>query len=65
MVDKLNQKILKTLREKKEGCTQKEIKESLKLKIDRAILLGYLRCLRDTGKIKIKKMGVANGYFIK
>ena len=65
MVDNLSDKIVKVLSKKEECCTQQEIKTSLRTGVDRAILLGYLRCLVDIGKIQSKQMGKAKGYFIK
>jgi predicted transcriptional regulator len=65
MVDRLYSKILNILKKDKECCTQTEIRRKLRKDVDRAILLGYLRCMVDTGKIKSKQTGKAKGYFIK
>jgi len=55
--------IIALLRAKGEPLTQKEIADGLG-EINRAILLGYLRCLVDLGKIKMKASGKANIYFL-
>jgi len=44
-------------------CTQKEISRELS-DINRAILLGYLRCMVDMGIISSKDSGKAKVYFI-
>lgn len=59
---KTNKKILSILRERKEPMTQKEISE--KVNMNRAILLGYLRCLVDLDLIKSKNSGKAKIYFV-
>ena len=49
--------------EKSDGpCTQKEIAGALP-GINRAVLLGYLRCLVDVGRIKSKDIGKAKSYY--
>jgi len=59
----LYQKIIEILKEKNEPLTQKELSMLLP-DINRAVLLGYLRCLVDFGKIKSKNSGKAKIYFI-
>jgi len=44
-------------------CTQREIAMALPA-MNRAILLGYLRCLVDSGKIRSKDNGKAKAYFL-
>jgi hypothetical protein len=56
-------KIISLLRAKGEPLTQKEIADGLS-EINRAILLGYLRCLVDLGKIRMKASGKANIYYL-
>ena len=58
---KMYKKILAIL-ESGEAMTQKEIGERLP-GINRAVLLGYLRCLVDLGKIRSKDSGKAKIYF--
>ena len=51
---------------KKEGtCTREDIARKLKQKPNRAILMGYLRCLSDLDIIKSKDAGKAKIYFMK
>jgi hypothetical protein len=58
-------KIITLLKNKGQPLTQAEIASSLRsLNINRAILLGYLRCLSDLGKIKSKDSGKAKIYFL-
>jgi len=60
---KLQDKIIKIL-QNGESYSQQQI--SLKIdKINRAILMGYLRCLVDSGKIKSKDVGKTKIYFLK
>ncbi|MBT4165830.1 hypothetical protein HOE04_02215 [archaeon] len=50
---------------KKEGaCSREEINSKLKEKPNRAILMGYLRCLADLGIIISKDAGKAKIYFL-
>ncbi|MBR9704684.1 hypothetical protein GOV12_04680 [Candidatus Pacearchaeota archaeon] len=50
---------------KKEGvCSREEINSKLKEKPNRAILMGYLRCLSDLGIIISKDIGKAKVYFL-
>jgi predicted transcriptional regulator len=58
---KINEKIINLLKERKEPLTPKEIENSVK--INRAVLLGYLRCLTDLEIIKSKDSGKAKIYF--
>ena len=46
-------------------CTREEISRKLKKKPNRAILMGYLRCLSDLGLIISKDAGKAKIYFMK
>jgi len=51
---------------KKRGfCSREEITSLLKEKPNRAILMGYLRCLVDLGIIESKDAGRAKIYFLK
>ncbi|MFH0711667.1 MAG: hypothetical protein V1889_00920 [archaeon] len=59
----LCEKIVSFLGKKGEPCTQKEIAVALP-EINRAVLLGYLRCLVDVGKIKSKDSGKAKVYYL-
>jgi len=59
----LYEKITAFLKKEGEPCTQKEIVAVLP-GINRAVLLGYLRCLVDVGKIKSKDSGKAKVYFL-
>jgi len=58
----LYKKIVSVLKESDGPCTQKEISSALP-GINRAVLLGYLRCLVDVGKIKSKDSGKAKIYY--
>lgn len=58
----LYKKVIGVLR-KGEPCTQREIAGELS-DINRAVLLGYLRCLVDIGKIKSKDGGKAKIYYL-
>lgn len=50
---------------KKDGaCSREEIAKKLKEKPNRAILMGYLRCLSDLGIIISKDAGKAKIYFL-
>lgn len=44
-------------------CTQKDIARHLS-SVNRAVLLGYLRCLVDVGKIKSRESGKAKVYYL-
>lgn len=59
----LYQKIVGFLRENGGPCTQREIAMALP-SINRAVLLGYLRCLVDVGKVKSKDSGKAKIYYL-
>ena len=60
----LKEEILEILR--KEGtCSRGEIASNLKDNPNRAILMGYLRCLSDLGIIGSKDIGRAKIYFLK
>ena len=49
----------------KEGmCSREEISKKLKEKPNRAILMGYLRCLSDLDVISSKDVGKAKVYFL-
>ncbi len=51
---------------KKSGfCTREEIAKQLEEKPNRAILMGYLRCLVDLKVIESKDVGRAKLYFLK
>jgi predicted transcriptional regulator len=51
---------------KKEGaCSREEINKKLKTKVNRAILMGYLRCLSDLETISSKDAGKAKIYFLR
>lgn len=56
------EKIIVYLKEKGEPCTQKDIAGIVSM--NRAVLLGYLRCLVETGKIRSKDSGKAKIYFL-
>ena len=58
----MHKKIIEILRNS-EPLTQKELSKKLP-DINRAVLLGYLRCLTDLKKIKSKDSGKAKIYFI-
>jgi predicted transcriptional regulator len=60
----LKEEIIEIL--KKEGaCSREEIAKKLKNKVNRAILMGYLRCLSDLGAIFSKDAGKAKIYLLK
>ena len=59
----LYEKIVGFLRKDGGPCTQREIAGGLS-GINRAVLLGYLRCLVDVGKVKSKDSGKAKVYWI-
>jgi len=59
----LYEKIIAFLKKGGEPCTQKEIALGL-VGINRAVLLGYLRCLVDVGKVKSKDSGKAKIYYL-
>jgi len=59
----LKEEIVAILR--KEGaCSRVEIASKLKEKLNRAILMGYLRCLVDLGVLISKDVGKAKIYFL-
>ena len=61
---KLGKEIVRIL--KKEGVSSREeISSKLKKKVNRAILMGYLRCLVDLNIIGSKDVGKAKIYFLK
>jgi|TARA_B100001971_G_C18156165_1_gene518662 hypothetical protein len=51
--------------EKEGTCTREEIASKLKTKPNRAILMGYLRCMSDLEIIGSKDAGKAKIYFLK
>ncbi len=59
----INQKIISHLRKSGEPLTQKELSRMLP-NMNRAVLLGYLRCLVDLGKIRSKDSGKAKIYYL-
>jgi hypothetical protein len=59
----LYKKIIDYLHDDGEPCTQKDIATALP-KMNRAVLLGYLRCLVDTGKIKSRNSGKTKIYYL-
>lgn len=60
----LKEEIIEILR--KEGaCSREEIAKKLKKKVNRAILMGYLRALSDLEIIISKDAGKAKIYFLK
>jgi len=59
----LKERIISELKKRKEPLTQREITKKIS-KINRAVLLGYLRCLADLGKIKSKRSGKTIIYYI-
>ena len=59
----LYKKIVTFLKEDGGPCTQKELSKALP-DMNRAVLLGYLRCLVDMGKIKSKDSGKAKIYYL-
>lgn len=60
----LKEEILVIL-EREGACSREEIASYLKDKPNRAILMGYLRCLSDLGIIESKDVGRAKIYFLK
>jgi len=60
----LGEEILVILK-KRGPCSRSEISRELKIKPNRAILMGYLRCLVDLGVIDSKDAGKAKIYFLK
>jgi len=59
----LNKKIISVIKTGGAPLTQKEISTKVG-NINRAVLLGYLRCMTDLGKIKSKNSGKAKIYFL-
>ena len=59
----LDKKIIAYLRKKGEPLTQREVSQGIS-GINRAVLLGYLRCMVDLGKIRSKNSGKAKIYFL-
>tara|TARA_Y100000310_G_scaffold231929_1_gene234646 strand:- start:85 stop:294 length:210 start_codon:yes stop_codon:yes gene_type:complete len=60
----LKEEVLRILKE--EGmCTRVELAKKLKQEPNRAILMGYLRCLADFDIINSKDVGKAKIYFLK
>jgi predicted transcriptional regulator len=59
----LYKKILTILKKKKNPCTQAEIAKEIG-EINRAILLGYLRCMVDLGRIKSRMGGRTLIYYL-
>ena len=49
---------------KESACSREEINKNLKEKPNRAILMGYLRCLSDLGILISKDVGKAKIYFL-
>jgi hypothetical protein len=61
--DTLKEEIVEII--KKEGaCSREEINKNLTEKPNRAILMGYLRCMADLGVIVSKDIGKAKVYFL-
>lgn len=58
----IEKKILSEIKTRKEPMTQSEIAKKIS-KINRAVLLGYLRCMADLGIIKSKNIGKAKSYY--
>jgi len=56
-------KIVAYLRNDEGPCTQRDIAGALPM-MNRAVLLGYLRCLVDIGKIKSRDSGKAKVYYL-
>jgi len=50
--------------EREKACSRMEIASKLKEKVNRAILMGYLRCLVDVGVLVSKDIGKAKIYFL-
>jgi predicted transcriptional regulator len=59
----LRENVVKFLKENCGPCTQKEIAAGLP-NVNRAVLLGYLRCLVDMGEVKSKDSGRAKIYYL-
>jgi len=59
----LDERVVAFLKKDGGACTQREIGMALP-NVNRAVLLGYLRCLVDVGKIKSKDSGKAKIYFL-
>jgi len=59
----LYESIVAFLKEDGGPCTQKDIAGALP-SMNRAVLLGYLRCLVDNGKIKSRDSGKAKIYYL-
>jgi hypothetical protein len=59
----MHKKIINLLKERSDPLTQMEVSNALP-DVNRAILLGYLRCLVDMGKIKSKNSGKAKIYYL-
>ena len=59
----LYKKIVSFLKGSDGPCTQREISLALP-GINRAVLLGYLRCLVDVRKVKSKDSGKAKVYWL-
>jgi len=60
----LKEEIIEILK-KEDACSREEIAKKLKEKPNRAILMGYLRCLSDLGVICSKDAGKAKIYFLR
>ena len=60
---KIHIKIISHLRKSGEPLTQRELSRMLP-NMNRAVLLGYLRCLVDLGKIRSKDSGKAKIYYL-
>ena len=59
----LSEKVVAFLKKDGGPCTQREIGMALP-SVNRAVLLGYLRCMVDSGKIKSKDSGKAKVYYL-
>ena len=59
----LYEKIVAYLREDGGPCTQRDITGGLPA-MNRAVLLGYLRCLVNVGKIRSRDSGKAKIYYL-
>jgi predicted transcriptional regulator len=59
----LKEEIVEIL-QKEGACSREEITKKLKIKPNRAILMGYLRCLSDLNLIISKDVGKAKVYFL-
>ena len=60
----LKEEIIEILR-KENACSREEIAKKLKTKPNRAILMGYLRCLSDLDVIFSKDVGKAKIYMLR